>query len=326
MEDTPGVNEQKESSRMKVFLVMAGMAMAILAAVLAFSKVDSAYAIDQTGCLSCHSNYKMTKANGQGQQVSLYVAEEALQASAHRYIDCTTCHTTKPHEVPTPLTKLSLAQKCGSCHDYQFQVHRESVHGQQLLRGNLDVATCVDCHSPTGNPHSVIRVLEAQAPAYKKNQAQTCGKCHGNEELMSRYGIVEKVYESYMRSFHGKATRLGSSDLSKLDKASCINCHGTHDIKSVSDPVARVAGLENLARTCESCHPGAGMEFAKGFPGHEEASPKHLPAVYYVGRFFVWLTAGVLAFGAMMVTLELTRLIPINIKVKPRKKARPREK
>ncbi len=85
------------------------------------------------------------------------------------------------------------------------------------------MATCVDCHSPEGNPHSVIRVLEYGAPTYKKNIAETCAKCHGDEELMASYGIVEKVYESYMRSFHGKAMQLGTYEITQLDKATCTN-------------------------------------------------------------------------------------------------------
>jgi len=66
-------------------------------------------------------------------------------------------------------------------------------------------------------------VLEYNAPTYKKNIAQTCAKCHGNEELMASYGIVEKVYESYMRSFHGKAMQLGTYEITQLDKATCTN-------------------------------------------------------------------------------------------------------
>jgi len=100
------------------------------------------------------------------------------------------------------------------------------------------VATCVDCHSTEGNPHSVVRVLEYNAPTYTKNISQTCARCHDNQELMASYGIVEKVYESYMRSFHGKAMQL-DTELVQLDKATCTNCHGVHDIKSVQDPTSR---------------------------------------------------------------------------------------
>ncbi len=175
------------------------------------------------------------------------------------------------------------------------------------MQGNADVATCVDCHSPDSNAHSVIRVLEYNAPAFKKNIAQTCARCHDNEELMASYGIVEKVYESYMRSFHGKAMQLGTYEITQTDKATCTNCHGVHDIKSASDPSSPVAGLDNLASTCESCHPGAGVEFASGFLGHKEASPANVPAAYYTEKLFTILLITVLSFGALVVAAALVR-------------------
>lgn len=269
--------------------------------------VNETYALDQNQCLLCHSDPNLVKTTEEGDEISLYVQEEFLNTSAHRFIDCTTCHTSDPHKVITPLTKVSLAEKCGSCHEYQYELHRESIHGEQLAQGNLDVATCVDCHSPVGNPHSVIRVLEYGAPAYRKNIGQTCAKCHGNEELMARYGILEKVYETYMRSFHGKAIQLGTYEISQLDKATCINCHGTHDIKSADSPDSPVAGLENLARTCEQCHPGAGVEFASGFLGHKEVSPQNSAAVFYTEKFFIVLTISVVTFAVLVTGMATIR-------------------
>lgn len=128
------------------------------------SSSTEAYALDENNCLSCHSNPDLTKTSTEGKRISLYVSEEAVNTAAHRFIDCTTCHTSDPHKVATSLTKLSLAQRCGSCHQYEYELHLKSIHGQQLLQGNSDVATCVDCHSPEGNPYSVIRVLEYDAP------------------------------------------------------------------------------------------------------------------------------------------------------------------
>jgi len=265
------------------------------------------YALDENNCLLCHSKPDLTKNGVGGEEISLYVSEELLNTTAHRFIDCTTCHTYEPHKVGTPLTKLSLAEKCGSCHQYEYKLHRQSIHGQQLIQGNPDVATCVDCHSSKGDPHSVIRVLEYNAPAYKKNIAETCAKCHGDPELMADYGIVEKVYESYMRSFHGKAMQLGTYEITQLDKATCTNCHGIHNIKSVSDLGSPVAGLDNLAKTCEQCHPGAGVEFASGFLGHKEASPQNNPMVYYTNMLFTILLITVVAFGAFIVLMAITR-------------------
>ncbi|NIN33640.1 MAG: molecular chaperone DnaJ, partial [Gammaproteobacteria bacterium] len=109
------------------------------------------------------------------------------------------------------------------------------------------------------------------------------------------------VYESYMRSFHGKAIQLGTYEATQLDKATCTNCHGVHDIKSAKDPSSPVAGLENLASTCEQCHPGAGVEFARSFLGHKEASPQNVGAAYYTEKFFTILLITVVAFAVIVV-------------------------
>ena len=263
--------------------------------------------LDENNCLSCHGNENLEVVNGDGEIISLYVNEFAVNTAAHRFIDCTTCHTTDPHNISTPLTKLSLAEKCGSCHEYEYKLHLESVHGQQLLVGNSDVATCVDCHSYEGNPHSVIRVLEYNASTYKKNIAETCAKCHADEELMADYGIVEKVYESYMRSFHGKAIQLGTYEISQLDKATCTNCHGYHDIQSVNDHDSPVAGLDNLVQTCDQCHVGAGVEFVSGFLGHKEASKDNVAVAHYTEIIFTIILASVIGFGALIMIMAIIR-------------------
>ncbi|OGO32375.1 MAG: hypothetical protein A2Z29_02155 [Chloroflexi bacterium RBG_16_56_11] len=268
---------------------------------------DDAKALDEKNCLSCHGNEGLTKTTEAGGKISLFVSEKDVNTASHRYIDCTTCHSEEPHDTASPLNKLSLAEKCGTCHQYEYRLHLSSVHGQQLLQGNPDVATCVDCHSQEGSPHSVIRVLEYNAPTYKKNIAGTCARCHDDAELMADYGIVEKVYESYMRSFHGKAIQLGTYEITQLDKATCTNCHGFHDVKSVRDPVSPVAGLDNLAKTCEQCHAGAGVEFASGFLGHKEASTDNVPAVHYTELFFTIVLITVIAFGALVVVAAIVR-------------------
>ena len=301
-----GCGDLNGKRKMRRLFLLLTTALFIAGGVLMFS-YNVSFALDEHNCLSCHSNKELTKTTEDGRKVSLYISEERVNTAAHRYIDCNTCHTSEPHKVATPLTKLSLAQKCGSCHQYEYKLHLQSIHGQQLAQGNPDVATCVDCHSTEGNPHSVVRVLEYSSPAYKKNISQTCANCHGNEELMASYGIVEKVYESYMRSFHGKAMQLGTYEITQLDKATCTNCHGVHDIKSTSDPNSPVAGLDNLAKTCEQCHPGAGVEFASGFLGHEEASPENIPAAYYTEKLFTILLVTVVAFGALIVLMALIR-------------------
>lgn len=264
-------------------------------------------ALDLNNCLSCHAVLDKTVTNADGREISLQIDPLDVDTGAHRYIDCATCHQTGAHQKDTPLTKLSSAQKCGSCHDYQYQLHLESVHGEQLTQGNADVATCVDCHSPEADAHTVIRVLDHSAPTYKKNSAETCARCHADEDLMENYGIVEKTYESYLRSFHGKAIDLGNEELSRLEAATCTSCHGVHDIKAADDPNSPVAGLDNLVATCEECHAGAGTEFAAGFLGHKEASPEYAPAVHFTEKFFSTLLKVVIIPGGLIVLAAIVR-------------------
>ncbi len=285
---------------MKRWLFALPLGLAAVAGLLIVGS-SSALAEDQNGCLNCHGNPGLSKTDSSGRVISLYVNKELVNVAAHRFIDCTQCHGDSPHNSTSPLTKLSLAEKCGQCHQYEYTQHINSVHGQQLQQGNSDVATCVDCHSSTQNPHNIIRVLEYNAPAFKKNISQTCARCHDDPTLMANYGVVEKVYESYMRSFHGKAIKLGTYDLSQIDQATCTNCHGTHDIQAVNDPSSPVAGLDSLAQTCDQCHKGAGVNFAKGFLGHKEASPTNIPPVYYAEKFFSGLLVTVLSVGAVIV-------------------------
>jgi nitrate/TMAO reductase-like tetraheme cytochrome c subunit len=279
--------------------------------------------VDKNGCLACHGDPDlrglMTGQRPDGSSVNLYVnAEEVAAKSVHRFQDCANCHTAEPHDVDTPLTKLSLAQKCGSCHEYQYEQYIGSVHGAPQAGGNSDPATCTDCHSAESSPHTVERVLEPSATTYPRNIAETCGKCHDNPELMGKYGIVEKVYDSYMESFHGKAISNSSDSavLGQLKTATCVNCHGAHNIKLVTDPDSPVAGMENLAKTCEQCHPGAGVEFASGFLGHKEADTEFIPQVYWGEKFFYWFTRIVLAGGVFLVVLPVGRMVVKRVKVK----------
>ncbi len=284
--------------------------------------------VDQNNCLSCHGDPSltglMTKQRPDGSSIALYVDTAGSSNSVHRYKDCTACHGDKPHDVQTPLTKLSLSEKCGSCHEYEYAQYKTSVHGAPLQGGNSDPATCTDCHSATSNPHNVVRVLDPAASTYRKNIADTCAKCHDDPKLMDKYGIVEKVYASYMRSFHGKAMKLASdgAPIQQLDTATCVNCHGAHNITAVTDPNAPVAGMNNLLETCRTCHPDAGPEFVKGFLGHKAVNSDYLPQVYWGGRSFFIFSRVMLAGGVLIVATSISlRSVPwVTRRVRRRKK------
>ncbi len=220
-------------------------------------------AFDEADCLSCHGDYRLNKVTEQEGKTSLYVDGEALESSVHRSLDCTTCHTTfdansKLHSASniTPLTNLSLAEKCGSCHQDQSAAYLESTHGASLTEGNTDVPGCTSCHSTGGDAHSIIAVSEPDSPVYKKSIAQTCATCHDNEGLMAKYDISATVYENYISSAHGQTQQL---DIDHV--ATCSSCHGSHDITSVNGITP------SLVEKCGSCHQDQSSQYLGSIHG-----------------------------------------------------------
>lgn len=256
-------------------------------------------------CRGCHTTHEFDAVSEPSSRPDTVKQLESDRVYAHRSIACVTCHQGDPHKTMAPVTKVSIADACGQCHTSQRQEHVASIHGQSLAAGGKDAATCIDCHSTQNTPHSIARVLSPESPAYRGSVAATCAKCHAKTEVMEQYGVPTEVYKTYMATFHGKANVLSPYEITQHPKATCVNCHGYHDIKSDSDPASPVAPA-NLANTCGGCHPGAGEQFAAGWLGHKEATPQQFPAVYFAERFFFILTSSVLTFGFIfMVALEL---------------------
>ena len=108
-----------------------------------------------------------------------------------------------------------------------------SVHGV----GNLK---CTDCHAD---------VSAARIPHAENLKPVNCGTCH------------EQPVKEYAATVHGKARKDGNHVA-----ATCIDCHGTHDILRARDPSSRT-NHANLEATCSHCH-GDDATVAKGkLPG-----------------------------------------------------------
>jgi hypothetical protein len=76
---------------------------------------------------------------------------------------------------------------------------------------------------------------------------------------MARYlpKPVVNQFALYSRSVHGRQLAQGNSA-----SAQCVDCHGVHDTRAVSDPLSPV-NSKNVANTCARCH----SETAKVFKG-----------------------------------------------------------
>jgi hypothetical protein len=101
------------------------------------------------------------------------------------------------------------------------EVFGASVHGAAGLG-------CVNCHA------DLAKVTEFPHP--EKLALVNCATCH------------EAVVTQHRAGVHAQAR-----DGGRTQAATCVSCHGMHDIKPASDPASRTHHL-NVAATCGACH------------------------------------------------------------------------
>jgi hypothetical protein len=117
----------------------------------------------------------------------------------------------------------------------------KSVHGEMKLE-------CTACHTD---------VSAKKIPHAEKLKPVACGSCH------------DKPVKEYAATVHGVARKGGSTAA-----ASCVDCHGTHDIRRSKDPASRT-GHANLETTCGSCHGKEAIAGQAKMPGGNVAGPFH---------------------------------------------------
>lgn len=172
----------------------------------------------------------------------------------------------------TTATEAQAQEDCRKCHG------DEGLHVERSVHSFL---SCTSCHTDIkGFPHPEGASLD------KKESVATCTGCHKGQ-----------ITESYEESFHGKAVHLGSQK-----SATCIDCHGAHDILGQDNTASKVA-KENIPETCASCHGQASPGFAQGEEHFQLASIGAGAPMYYTGKFFVWLT--MIAITALVIHIEL---------------------
>jgi hypothetical protein len=204
-------------------------------------------------------------------------AHTRLLQEGNRYAPvCADCHS--GHKIST-VDRLKVAKVCSQCHLAEYSAYKGSVHGAALEKEfNFDVPTCSDCHGA----HDVVGPSDNK---FRENAAtEMCGKCHANQALMSKYGISTNVLSTYLDDVHGQTDLLGRLDDSNYIKATCYDCHGTHNILSPKNPYSKVYP-DNLQKTCQQCHKNAGISFPQAWLSHKTPSSTTLSGLYYANRF-----------------------------------------
>jgi predicted CXXCH cytochrome family protein len=188
-------------------------------------------------CLSCHAleGRSLTLANGD--ELSLTIDEDALHDSVHgagnpwQPLECTDCHLGAifPHGPVEASSRreytLQQYELCARCHEKNYAGSLDDVHGKALAEGNLDAAVCTDCHGAHETP-------PPDEP--RERISHTCQQCHST------------IFDAYASSVHGEALLADSNP----DVATCVDCHGVHDIVDPTTAEFRIGSPQ----LCANCH------------------------------------------------------------------------
>ncbi len=254
-------------------------------------------------CESCHVG--MERVAGQALRGTKFVPDfeqsvhgAALQNGKAEAANCVDCHGA--HEMDRAMAagarmnKQHVAGTCAQCHEKAAHEFNESVHAAGLRKGNVESATCTDCHGE----HDIRSRADTTSPTHASNVARdVCASCHDSLRLTRKYGLPSQSVQTFSDSYHGLAIRGGSVDI-----VNCASCHNAHAIRSSRDPASTVH-KNNLVQTCGQCHPGANAGFAVGnvHVSPEAANGKHgnSPILYIVSTAYVILI--VVVVGGMFV-------------------------
>jgi cytochrome b subunit of formate dehydrogenase len=267
---------------------------ASLVAAFLFLFPGLAAALDNGECLDCHGDHsilqwspaeKESNVTAGGPTVrphlagpfpgmSLFVDAEAYKGSVHADLSCTDCHADVKG---LPHTARLKHVDCSGCHSEVAAVYAKSQHVVRF--GGQPVPNppaCVDCHGA----HAITKLTVSTSPVYFRNVAATCTRCHGNPKITEANGIaIPGAAKLYAQSVHNRAVVVNGLNKS----ATCIDCHGAHNIKDRRDPSSPI-NKSNVPATCGKCHYGVytvykesvhGTALARGVPDAPNCADCH---------------------------------------------------
>ncbi len=179
--------------------------------------------------------------------LDLYVSPSTVADSVHGTsnpqgaLGCTDCHGENvfPHNGPSPESarayRVRASQTCTNCHN---ELLADSAHLEQIAAGNLNAATCVDCHGA----HQTPPIEEQQTLA-----AAVCSTCHTNtfdEWAQSPHSEMSSLGCAVCHLPHGQQLRIENTN------QLCLNCHKVPQEIWVHN---KHLGSE-FKVTCANCH------------------------------------------------------------------------
>jgi len=214
--------------------------------VLSFADDD-----EENVCVSCHLEQD---------DILLKVAQDWQQSvHAEAGVFCQDCHGGNPYDSVEAMEKSSgfkgkpkkmdIPKLCAKCHadrikmrshnlpSDEYAKYSSSVHGKQVMAGNKNAPTCIDCHGQ----HKILRPADPESTVNRQNIVDTCSGCHSNEKKMAGSSLPNNQRELYKKSKHGKLYMEGDKGV-----PTCIDCHNKHDISKPQNIETRTV--------CGKCH------------------------------------------------------------------------
>jgi cytochrome b subunit of formate dehydrogenase len=174
--------------------------------------------------------------------------------------DCVACHGS--HEVrgvksaQSPFLPSRLPGTCGACHDTVVAQFRDSEHGRALAAGQPGSPDCLSCH------REPLTHGRDDGAHLKIAQEKACVACHvDNPDVRAKMGPDARFIASYESSVHGRALLGGNANA-----PTCIDCHGSHEMKRGVDPRARVS-RGRTPETCSACHADVAGQYKRSVHG-----------------------------------------------------------
>ena len=203
-------------------------AVTVLVLAAAGSEASAVDVIKDSDCLECHSDKTLYTTNSAGRAISLFVDAGKLAASIHKTNTCASCHSDITRKHPDD-NLAAQPVNCAKCHERQSESYGASVHGLAHAKGQLDSATCSDCH----DGHTVLPPTSPESPLHFSKLAETCGGCH------------PRAAKDVEQSVHGQAVAAGHRDA-----PTCTDCHSEHQIESLKSS----SPLQISVDICSKCH------------------------------------------------------------------------
>ena len=224
-------------------------------------------------------------------------------------VSCASCHGShmiQPvHDPATHGIPLGIAEKCAGCHAAQAALQRTDIHGvtaREQAHGTRPItgdtaATCVACHGGHG-------IQPAHALTREVALVDLCGRCHAAERA------------SYGETYHGRATRLGSTKAAR-----CDDCHTGHQVFPSTDPRA-ATNPANLSHTCAKCHEAAKRPAFLQYHPHvrPHSTAEGLP-IFGTWLFMNVLLGSVFTVFGMHTVFWLKRLLELKWRERQRRAA-----